>query len=205
MKAWWTAREIADAKLPGFPEKNSALYNLIKREAWTDDLARCRKREGRGGGLEYDYTLFPPEARAELARRWASQAALEEAQARRALVVAGAGGTPALPAPVPVKGSPQLIAAGLDRQDAKLQILAAFDRFWAAVRGTLGREGALHKFAGLWSAGEIEAEPWVRTVRRQVSAQSLRRWLAAREAGEPARLAGHYGNREGSGVFNRVY
>ncbi|HEY0328817.1 MAG TPA: DNA-binding protein [Rhodopseudomonas sp.] len=63
MKDWCTARELADASLPGLPATESALIRFAQREGWNDSLAYVRRRAGRGGGLEYNISLLPPSPR----------------------------------------------------------------------------------------------------------------------------------------------
>ncbi len=189
MKDWWTARELAEARLPGVPGTQQGVQVLADRETWATDRALCRKRPGRGGGMEYHYTLLPEAARADLALR----AAAEGARAAR---------LPVLAAVPPADRRPLLKGAGIDRQDAKLTILSAFDAYWAFHAGTMSKNSALAMFVGLWTAGRIEAPAWARETTPRVSARTLWRWLDARRAGDPARLAGRYGNRAGSGRWD---
>lgn len=65
-KEWWTAAEIADARLPGLPDALRSVFNLIKREGWDVDVVNCRQRTGKGGGKEYSWQLFPFRARKHL-------------------------------------------------------------------------------------------------------------------------------------------
>ncbi|MEM8554002.1 MAG: transposase domain-containing protein [Pseudomonadota bacterium] len=65
-KMWWSASEIAAAQLPGLPTSKRRVADMAKRAQWLNDKARCRKRKGRGGGLEYHRELFPVDARRAL-------------------------------------------------------------------------------------------------------------------------------------------
>ena len=62
-KEFWTAAELAEiARSRGlrFPQTKMGVHKHIKKEGWNDLPDHlCRKREGRGGGWEYNYTLFP--------------------------------------------------------------------------------------------------------------------------------------------------
>lgn len=59
---WWSAAEIADAALPDLPPTRQGVEKLIKRQGWRES-GQARKREGRGGGWEYHWSLFPVRAR----------------------------------------------------------------------------------------------------------------------------------------------
>lgn len=68
---WFTLAELADLKLRGFPRTKRGVGVVAEREGWAgartvagEPLARRRK--GRGGGLEYHFTLLPLAARAAL-------------------------------------------------------------------------------------------------------------------------------------------
>jgi putative transposase len=61
-KVWWTATEIADARLPGLPFTKRRVNALADRERWRAQPKHARRREGRGGGWEYHWTLFPSTA-----------------------------------------------------------------------------------------------------------------------------------------------
>ena len=68
MKEWLSARDIAEARLPGLPAR------LDTASRWIALLAEraphlVRKRQGRGGGLEVHRDAVPVEAREEAARR----------------------------------------------------------------------------------------------------------------------------------------
>jgi putative transposase len=81
-KTHWSAAELAALRLPGLPSTDRGVQKQAQREAWA-----CRKRAGRGGGLEYQ----PPRAiLALILAHQVSQTAPETLPA--------AGVTPALPA-----------------------------------------------------------------------------------------------------------
>ena len=64
-KEWWTAAEIAAAALPALPNTRQGVDALIKRDRWQEG-SFARRREGRGGGWEYCWKLFPQDARRAL-------------------------------------------------------------------------------------------------------------------------------------------
>ncbi|MGD9861192.1 MAG: DNA-binding protein, partial [Marinobacterium sp.] len=61
MKQWFTAKEFADAKLPGLPSTESGMVRRIQREGWEG-----QQRMGKGGGYEYHISNLPYEARKAL-------------------------------------------------------------------------------------------------------------------------------------------
>lgn len=73
---WMTAVEIAAAKLPGLPASESGVIRLAKKQAWRDNTDHARRRAGRGGGWEFEVSMLPKEAVAELRRREAKAEAI---------------------------------------------------------------------------------------------------------------------------------
>ncbi len=62
-KIWWSVREIADATLPELPTAPKNIIAMAKRLRWQEQACMARKRQGRGGGWEYNWQLFPLAAR----------------------------------------------------------------------------------------------------------------------------------------------
>lgn len=72
--AWFTASELEDLGLPGLPGDKRSINRRAQTERWATRLGPgnqllVRKRQGRGGGVEFHCSLLPGEARIELARR----------------------------------------------------------------------------------------------------------------------------------------
>lgn len=63
MKEWLTAQEIADAvvrlRFSGLPTTKRRVQDHADREGWAECASLCRKRQGRGGGIEYHFSLLP--------------------------------------------------------------------------------------------------------------------------------------------------
>jgi putative transposase len=185
MKAWLTADEIADLRLPGLPETREATSRRAQREGWSEHRSLARARAGRGGGFEYHIELLPIEARLAYARQHMG-GALE----------AGLAAMQAAPDVAPSAAKPAQVA-----RDARLAILGAYDAFEKA--SDLTRMAAVSIFSRLYERGEIEAPAFVRETVRNLSARSLMRWLAARREGELSRLAVDRGAaRRGKGVLD---
>ena len=71
MKKWHNNAETAALKLPGLPPTIRGLNAFSNRHSWKDrrNLAGdplARRRQGKGGGWEYHYTVWPIEAQAKL-------------------------------------------------------------------------------------------------------------------------------------------
>ena len=62
-KIWWTTQEIADVKLIDLPGTRRGIDKYSKQCAWRKQPELARKRQGRGGGWEYNWQLFPLAAR----------------------------------------------------------------------------------------------------------------------------------------------
>lgn len=178
---WHSAAEWADMGLPGVPGSKQGFQKRAAREQW----GPSRPRQDQGGGREYHVSALPEVARLELGRRAASTATVPALPAATA--------KPTVPA-LPVSTDAQL------RQDYKLAILAAFDRFHSASGDAL--TPARHKFVGFYNARQIDVPDWCRAASPTISMSSLERWAKARDAGDAARLAGRYGNRLGTGVLD---
>lgn len=65
-REWWTAEEIAAATLPDLPATRQGVDAVIKRSSWRAQPGFVRRREGRGGGWEYSWRLFPSRAQRKL-------------------------------------------------------------------------------------------------------------------------------------------
>lgn len=65
---WWTAAEIADARLPDLPATKQGVNEISRRENWRAHPGKARRRAGRGGGWEYHFSLFPSRAKVALTK-----------------------------------------------------------------------------------------------------------------------------------------
>lgn len=77
-REWFTAADLAALALPGLPSDKRAMQRHIDAAGWQAPDAedrRWRRRQGRGGGVEYHYSLLPLAARAKLALDLAPPAA----------------------------------------------------------------------------------------------------------------------------------
>ena len=98
MTIWLTAAQIASLALPGLPTTERGVQLMAKNGNWTvtthqwpiNDKGTWRRRRGRGGGIEYHWSLLPAPARAKLAMRG-------EARPTECLVVDDNADVPASP------------------------------------------------------------------------------------------------------------
>jgi transposase InsO family protein len=61
-REWFSAAELADMRLPGLPTEKKNVLLMAERFGWlVEDLKGTgwRKREGRGGGVEFHYSMLP--------------------------------------------------------------------------------------------------------------------------------------------------
>ena len=80
---WWTTDQIAKAVLPDLPSTQRGVAALADRLQWRGNPVLARRRDGKGGGWEYSWQLFPDRARRKLLQAAASVAAMPEAPARQ--------------------------------------------------------------------------------------------------------------------------
>ena len=74
MKTWWSAQELALQTLPGLPTTKFRINSMAADLGWSNrtdasGMALARARKGKGGGIEYHYTVLPVPAVAALVAR----------------------------------------------------------------------------------------------------------------------------------------
>ncbi|QBR36057.1 transposase [Leisingera sp. NJS201] len=60
---WWSAADIAAARLPGLPGSVRGVNAYAEREGWKRVFAAMKRKPGRGGGLFFHWSLLPEAAR----------------------------------------------------------------------------------------------------------------------------------------------
>lgn len=81
---WFSAAELAAMALPGLPAHKSNIIRQAEREDWTHPDAEgrlWRRRNGRGGGVEYALAVLPSYVQAKILARAASSAKPAEREA----------------------------------------------------------------------------------------------------------------------------
>lgn len=73
-REWFTAAELADLRLPGLPGDKSSVNRRARQDGWALQVAvgnvpLARERQGRGGGMEFHFTVLPAAAQVDLVRR----------------------------------------------------------------------------------------------------------------------------------------
>ena len=184
MKEWLTAREIAAENLPHLPITESAIVRLAKREAWNVHPSYQRKREGNGGGLEYHFRILPSLAQIAYFQRH---------------VVVGDDAA----APTPSDDAPSLTARGTRERDARLAILAAYEKFSRGL--SLNQQACIQLFCDRYETGFIKIDDWVKELVPSFGRRTLYRWLSAKRCAETDKLAVDRGQaRAGTGVLDNA-
>lgn len=182
MKHWLTAREIAAEKLPDMPDTERGMQLLADREAWNSHPTYARKRQGRGGGMEYHYRILPTLAQVAYVQKHMTIGA--EPVAR----------------PVQTDAPIATGRAGEER-DARLAIVAAFELFERGLR--INRQGCIAVFCDKYDMGSIKVEDWVKARIPAVGRRTLWRWLSVKRQGRTEALAVDRSKaRAGTGVLD---
>lgn len=181
MKEWFTAKELADLKLPALPTTKMGLLKKSVKEDW-----KSRARSGRGGGKEYHISNLPEVARIQLAVMTAPAAKKEAAKTEIN--------------PQGLAEYAHIEGRAKNRIDAKLEILEEFKEF----QKTLGfaNTRARYIFAEKYNAGEVNVADWVKDTIISVSACTLRNWAEVLANKGISGLAGKYGCRKGTGIID---
>ncbi len=196
MKEWLSATEIEAYNLPDIPKTSSAILRFAKRKDWAAAVSQkgkplARQRAGRGGGLEYHYTILPAAARSTYTIRH-----LQSADAPPIDELFKGANT--IPEP------PTTLTAEL-RRDAILLILNFWDIYRVKASSTL--EAARFEFVTMYQNDKISGIPaWVTAAltsqngnKKKLCVNTLRRWEYTRNKSEFNSLAGKHGNRKGTG------
>lgn len=184
MKEWMTAAEIAAAALPELPTTKRGITLRAAAESWDQNPAYARGRDGRGGGIEYHFRLLPTLAQVEYMRRH--------------MVVST--DTPDVPA-ADIDNAQTLSGRAKEERDARLAIVAAFERFSAGL--TLRQASCLQVFTDKYNMGSLAIDGWVKDLIPRIAKRTLLRWQADRKAGRLDALAVDRGQaRKGTGVFD---
>lgn len=170
---WKTAAEWAALGLPNVPTTERAIRYMAARQGWA-----CRKREGRGGGMEYPLSALPSAALAAYRLRHEQ---------------------PAVPAlPVAPSSAPATVAAWqIACRDARLVLLGEVDTI--QVRADLSARQAILALVDLAQKGQLRpdlqaiiptanAKSGGKAGGRTLSRASLYDWRKAREEGGVAAL-----------------
>jgi putative transposase len=188
MKDWMTAAEIAAAALPELPSTRMGVSLLAERERWAENPAYARKREGKGGGFEYHFRLLPTLAQVEYMQRHMAVTATTSD------LVAVSDAAEAAPH--------NLTGRAREERDARLAIVAAFERF-AAGLPRLRQASHLQLFTDKYDMGTLAIDGWVKDLIPSIGKRTLQRWLADKKAGRVDALAVDRGQaRKGTGVLD---
>lgn len=186
MKEWLTARDLAEAvkrlKLSALPTSVQGWNDHADREEWTSCVALHRRRQGRGGGREFHVSLLPDRLVAALQGEQSREVALVHQRERRELEIArrqalSTAGLSARQREVMTSRAALLSAIDAFRVAEGISRNAAIDHFMTEP-GTFGVPAAVVATANDRANSE-----------RDVSARTIKRWFASREAGGVGALA----------------
>jgi len=154
MREWFTAAELASMALKSLPGTDRGIQSLAKRECWAarNNAAGgglTRKRAGRGGGVEYHYTLLPMKAQAKIVADLAP------------VKVAKAAEKSALAAPDLWAFYEALPDARKDKAKQKLQVIEEVDGLY---RGGVLKNLAVHTVAQSHGVTPATVFNWYRLV-----------------------------------------
>lgn len=182
---WFTAKELADRALDGLPATERGIQLRADREGW-----RSRERTGKGGGREYHVSALPEAARTALYLQD------QERLARWSEVYA--------PTPSDLTGRDlgDMTEVERKRSDAYLDILAALQD-WRLAHPKASKFDGYAAFSALYNARKIDLPEWVYDTHKSVSKNTLYKQETLRAQGSLKAMGGRYGNRKGTGVFDR--
>ncbi|MCA1910258.1 MAG: DDE-type integrase/transposase/recombinase [Magnetospirillum sp.] len=182
------AREIAiSRKIMPHSERNTR--EKADRDGWL-----FREREQVGGGREYPLSALPEAFQKALRTHRYKQLAADQNRVA-ALVDEGVKEAASACAETPVGEDGQM------RRDVRLAILALFDRYCLDT-GKSGKPARI-AFAQLYNdQGTLAVPAWVRQAKSTISPNSLSNWDSKRGDGKLNALAGAYGARKGTSVFD---
>jgi transposase InsO family protein len=86
IREWFSAAELATLALPGMPNTRPGIQDLARREAWTRPEYQgkfWRKRAGRGGGIEFHYSLLPTVAQVKITMDFAAPVDVDPRASRK--------------------------------------------------------------------------------------------------------------------------
>ncbi|WP_238121989.1 MULTISPECIES: Mu transposase C-terminal domain-containing protein [unclassified Xanthobacter] len=173
MKEWFTAREIAELKLPGLPTTGRNISEKAGREGWPS-----RERAASGGGREYPIAALPTAARDEYVRR----------QMGRAVAIRSPASVPAVAPEAPRQSVAELKDWQRRIMDARLVLVREVLRL-ARVGG---KTRAVELLVAEGNAGTlapelqdaVQAASAKKGERAALSARTLWRWIKDFEASE---------------------
>ena len=169
---WFSAAELAAMALPGLPGSKGALLEMADRLDWKQggwENTRWRKRAGRGGGVEFHYSLLPHVAQVKLIHDLTAIEAVTEREAAKKALESSEMWTW-------FEGQP-----GHKKEEAARR-LEALDTVRTLVGSGVGKLYAMQNVATKFQVGVSTLAGWETLVRGVIRAHWLP-YLAPRHAG----------------------
>jgi transposase InsO family protein len=185
MTLWMTAREFADANLPGLPSTERGMRNFASDNGWDDLPMYYRARQGRGGGREYSADLLPRSALMVLMARQTKINVIDQSAAKSADEMTFEVSN----------------AAAAKERDARLAIVSAYKRMTKPLN--LSQAATVLYFVSAYNAQQLQIEKWVFETVKKLSSSSLKRWLRLHAEGKGDQLAVDRSTaRKGKGILH---
>ncbi|NRA85810.1 MAG: transposase [Rhizobiales bacterium] len=196
---FYTPQEIADMELRGLPNDKSHLNKFAKRENWQskgEDLAR--PRSGKGGGWEYNPSVFPEVAQNDFIVRQFKNVLNENSEYLQETTAKKAAEKEI----IYIDNSRILDSKEVIERDAKLDILRCWEIFRNQHKGLKSR--ADKAFIFMYNSGQSNFECIQHACIKSISKPSLNRWLKDRNSYKIGNLASRGGGRKGTGFFENA-
>lgn len=180
MIEWLSAQEIADAavrlRLTCVPSSKRRVQDYAERRQWAANRSLCRKRQGRGGGIEYHLTLLPDAMQAALQGEQSRSIALANQQVRKAHETSRREALDVA----------NLTARQRGVMDARSLILTTIDVL--AIGNGLSEKQAIEAFLAAPEAAGVSLETFgIANDRkcgdRDLSLRTVQRWFGLRKSG----------------------
>lgn len=166
MKEWLSVNETIAEGLQGLPRTQQGLDALIDRNNWADHPLYARIRSARGGGMEYNFRVWPPVAQIQYAQKHLKVEFEADSD---------------------IDAPEHLTNRGAKERDARLAIVVAFESFSTGLE--LGQNSCRKIFCDKYLIGSISIDPWVKAIIPSFSIRSLARWIAVKKTGQINDLA----------------
>ena len=194
------AQEIADACFIEMPTTKMGIIKLAKTNKWQEaGKSFARKRSGRGGGWEYNPSLFPETAQLDFISKYYANINAE-AQAKNPEFFIE---LEAEKQTIRVVDASRILSDNeASERDAKLDILSRSTRFRDQYDGT--KKQADVAFCEMYNSGQADFECVIYPSVKTISVVSLKRWRRTLKQGDYSALASNHGGRKGTSFFDTV-
>lgn len=175
MKMYYSAQELADLKVVGFPSTPQKITLKAKKENWS-----YQKRLGNGGGKEYFFDSLPEVVKTEILNRDAAADILKKQEEKEQSLMALL----------------KLSQSQFKKVEIKEEILKEYFKFEGENKH-LPAVKIRQVFCDKYNNKEVLGDSSIRGYIRSVSSRTLFEWLKNYELNGLSGLSDNYGNRKG--------